>query len=177
MNMLSSRLVTKSVGLLFLIAVIALALVGIVSVPAVAQTTSTWNGLSGSWSPCPGQGGTALWDTCSSNVTPNGNFNAVIQGGPVFATGASVVNLSIASGDILNLTPGYVDITGPSLVNQGTINIGASNGLNFASVSTTISGGGMINLVNAAAPITNGSGSTVINTNNTIQGQGYIGVS
>jgi hypothetical protein len=99
------------------------------------------------------------------------------QGGPVFATGASVVNLSLASGDILNLTPGYVDITGPSLINQGTINIGASNGLNFASVTTIISGGGTINLANAAAPISNGSGSTVINTNNTIHGQGYIGVS
>jgi hypothetical protein len=174
MNMRSSKLVTKSVGLFV---VIALALVGLVSEPALSQTTSTWSGGAGNWSPCPGQGGSALWDTCSTNVVPNGNFNAVIKGGPVFATGASVVNLSLASGDILNLTPGYVDITGPSLINQGTINIGASNGLNFASVTTIISGGGTINLANAAAPISNGSGSTVINTNNTIHGQGYIGVS
>jgi hypothetical protein len=81
MNTLSSKLVTKSVGLLFLIAVSVLALAGLVSVPALAQTTSTWSGGSGNWSPCPDEGGTALWDTCSANVIPNGNFNAVIQGG------------------------------------------------------------------------------------------------
>ena len=176
MNILCSKPMTKSVGLLFLIVVIALALVGVVGEPALAQTTSTWSGGSGNWSPCPGQEGTALWDTCSSNVTPNGNFNAVIQGGPVFATGASVVNLSIASGDVLNLTPGYVDITGPSLINQGTINIGSGNGLAFAlsSVSSTISGAGTINML-ASSQLT-GSGNTVINSNNTIQGQGYIGM-
>jgi fibronectin-binding autotransporter adhesin len=176
MNMLWSKLVTMSIGLRFLIAVIALALVGLVSGPALAQTTSTWNGLSGNWSPCPGQGGTALWDSCSTNVVPNGNFNAVIKGGPVFATGASVVNLSIASNDVLNLTPGYVDITGPSLFNQGTINIGSGNGLSFAqaSVTSSISGAGTINLL-ASSQLT-GSQNTVINTNNTIQGQGYIGM-
>ena len=175
--MLSSKLVTRSVGLRFLIVVIALALAGLVSEPALAQTTSTWSGGSGSWSPCPSQGGTALWDTCSSNTTPNGNFNAVIQGGPVFATGASVVNLSIASGDVLNLTPGYVDITGPSLFNHGTINIGASNGLGlgFGSVTTTISGGGAINLTNPNARVL-GAPSPVVNQDNPIHGQGYIGV-
>ena len=173
--MLPSKLVTKSGGLLFPIVVVALALVGPVSEPAMAQTTSTWSGGSGNWSPCPSQGGNALWDTCSNNVVPNGNFNAVIQGGPVFATGASVVNLSIASGDVLNLTPGYVDITGPSLINQGTINIGSGNGLDFAQSGTaTISGAGTINMLASSRVLV--SGSPVINTNNTIQGQGYIGV-
>lgn len=81
MNMRSSKPFTKLVGLRFLIVVIALALVGLVSGRALAQTTATWNGLSGNWSPCPGQGGSALWDTCSTNVVPDGNFNAVIQGG------------------------------------------------------------------------------------------------
>ena len=175
--MLSSKLVTRSVGLRFLIVVIALALAGLVSEPALAQTTSTWSGGSGNWSPCPSEGGNALWDTCSSNVIPNGNFNAVIQGGPVFATGASVVNLSIASADVLNLTPGYVDITGQSLFNQGTINIGASNGLGlgFGSVTTTISGGGAINLTNPNARVL-GAPSPVVNQDNPIHGQGYIGV-
>src|SRR5579863_158714 len=176
MDMLSSKLVTKLVSLRFLMAVTALALVGLVGVPALAQTTSTWNGGSGNWSPCPGEGGNALWDTCSTNVIPNGNFNAVIQGGPVFATGASVVNLSIASNDVLNLTPGYLDITGPGLFNQGTVNIGAGNGLSFAqaSVTSTISGAGTINLL-ASSQLT-GSQNSVINTNNTIRGQGYIGM-
>jgi fibronectin-binding autotransporter adhesin len=173
--MLSSKLTTKSVGSRLLIAFMALALAGLVRVPVLAQTTSTWSGGSGNWSPCPSEGGNALWDTCSSNVTPNGNFNAVIQGGPVFATGASVVGLSIFPTEVLNLTPGYLDITGPSLSNQGTINIGSGNGLSFAqSGAATISGAGMINMLASSRLLV--SGGNVINTNNTIQGQGYIGV-
>ena len=177
MNMLLSKLVTKSVGLLFLIVVIALAFVGLVSQPALAQTRSTWSGGSGNWAPCPAQGGNALWDTCSTGVYPDGNFNAVINGGPVSATGASVVNLSIGAGNVLNLNPGALEITGPSLVNQGTINIGASNGLTFAQTSqtTTISGGGVINFADPKARIL-GALIPVVNNNNTIQGQGYIGV-
>ncbi len=176
MNGFSSEFVTKPVNLRFLIVVVALALGGLVSKPALAQSTATWSGGSGNWAPCPSEGGNALWDTCSSNVTPNGNFNAFIKGGPVFATGASVVNLSIASGYVLNLTPGYVDITGPSFFNQGSVNIGSGNGLGFAqpSVTTTISGGGTINLL-ASSQLT-GSQNAVINTNNTIHGQGYIGM-
>src|SRR5579863_6506006 len=175
MYMLSSKLVMRSVGLRFLIVVMALALAGLVSMPAFAQTTSTWSGGSGNWSPCPGQGGNALWDTCSNNVVPSGNFIAVIQGGPVFATGASVVGPSIDPNDVLNLTPGYVDITGPSLFNQGTINIGSGNGLGFAQASgtSTISGAGTINLL-ASSQLTGSN--PVVNTNNTIHGQGYIGM-
>jgi len=175
MNGLSSEFVTKPVSLRFLTVVVALALGGLVSKPALAQSTATWSGGSGNWSPCPSEGGNALWDTCSTNVTPNGNFNAVIKGGPVFATGASVVNLSIASGYVLNLTPGYVDITGPSLFNQGTINIGASNGLAFAqpAPTATISGAGTINLL-ASSQLTGSN--AVINSTNNIYGQGYIGM-
>jgi len=175
MNGLSSEFVTKPVSLRFLIVVVALALGGLVSKPALAQSTATWSGGSGNWSPCPSEGGNALWDTCSTNVTPDGNFNAVIKGGPVFATGASVVNLSIASGYVLNLTPGYVDITGPSLFNQGTINIGASNGLAFAqpAPTATISGAGTINLL-ASSQLTGSN--AVINSTNNIYGQGYIGM-
>src|SRR5579863_5878347 len=174
MDMLSSKLVTKLVSLRFLMAVTALALVGLVGVPALAQTTSTWSGGSGNWSPCPGEGGNALWDTCSNNVVPSGNFIAAIKGGPVFATGASVVGLSIDPSDVLNLTPGYVDITGPTLFNEGTINIGSGNGLSFSQPSgtSTISGAGTINLL-ASSQLTGSN--PVVNTNNTIHGQGYIG--
>jgi hypothetical protein len=94
----------------------------------------------------------------------------------VSATGASVVGVTIAPGDVLNLIPGYVDITGPSLINQGTINIGSGNGLDFAlsSVASNISGAGTINML-ASSQLT-GSGNMIINTNNTIHGQGYIGM-
>jgi fibronectin-binding autotransporter adhesin len=169
----NARLILALFSNLFAISVLA----GVGTTPALAQTTSTWSGGSGNWSPCPSEGGNALWDTCSNNVVPSGNFIAVINGGPVFATGASVVGLTIFPNDVLNLTPGYVDITGPSLSNQGTINIGASNGLEFPqpSQTTTISGAGTINLTDPNARVLGGS-NAVINTNNTIQGQGYIGM-
>jgi len=169
-----ARLILALLSNLFAISVLA----GVGTRPALAQTTtSTWSGGSGNWSPCPSQGGTALWDTCSNSVVPDGNFIAVINGGPVFATGASVVGLTIFPNDVLNLTPGYVEITGPTLSNQGTINIGASNGLEFPqpSQTTTISGAGTINLTDPNARVLGGS-NAVINTNNTIQGQGYIGM-
>src|SRR5215469_6839820 len=177
MNILGANRVTRSGDWLLLIVVIVLALVGLMSQPARAQTTSTWSGGSGNWAPCPGQGGTALWNTCSTGVYPDGNFNAVILGGPVFATGASVVNLSIAAGDVLNLNPGSLAITGSSLFNQGTINIGASNGLQFAqpSQTTTISGSGTINFTNPNSRLLGGQ-IAVVNQDNPIQGQGYIGV-
>jgi fibronectin-binding autotransporter adhesin len=168
----NARLILALLSNLFAISVLA----GVGTTPALAQTTSTWSGGSGNWAPCPGQGGTALWDTCSSNIYPDGNFSAVINGGQVFATGASVVNLTIAPSAILSVTPNYVEITGPSLFNQGTINIGASNGLQFApSQTTTISGTGTINLTDPNARIL-GGGNPVVNSTNTIQGQGYIGV-
>jgi hypothetical protein len=67
---------------------------------AAAQATSTWTGGAGNWAPCPQQGGNARWNTCPTY--PNGNFNAVINGGPVTlasGNGISIVNLTINTGD------------------------------------------------------------------------------
>ena len=88
---------------------------------APAQIVSTWSGGAGNWSDCP-PSGNALWDTCpdppNGKGWPNGNFDAVINGGPVNATSASIVNLTIGSGGSLVFqsgVPGIVDITGTSI--------------------------------------------------------------
>src|SRR6516165_12784994 len=110
-----------------LIAIIAVGL-GIFGVRrAVAQTVSTWSGGSGNWSDCP-PGGNALWDTCPDPPAglgwPNGKFDAVINGGPVTATSASIVNLTIGTGGSLSFaasTTGILTVTGTSILNNGVI--------------------------------------------------------
>ena len=146
--------------------------------PAFSQVTSTWSGGAGNWSPCPNQGGTALWDTCNANppAFPDGNYNAVIQGGPVNATGASVVNLSIGTGDILNLNgTAYVDITGPSVVNNGSILVTSGNGFQFeGNITSTVSGTGSIQMNNAAVRFWGGNGTPSVTLQQPLTGQGSI---
>jgi len=148
------------------------------STPALAQTTSTWSGGAGNWSPCPNQSGTALWDTCNANppAFPDGNYNAVIMGGPVNATGASVVNLSIGTGDVLNIAgTTYVDITGPSVVNNGSIILTSGNGFQFeGNITSTLSGTGSVQMNNAAVRFWGGNGTPTLNLQQPITGQGSI---
>jgi fibronectin-binding autotransporter adhesin len=148
------------------------------STPALAQTTSTWRGGAGNWSPCPNQSGTALWDTCSANppAFPDGNYNAVIMGGPVNATGASVVNLSIGTGDVLNIAgTTYVDITGPSVVNNGSIILTSGNGFQFeGNITSTLSGSGSVQMNNSAVRFWGGNGTPTLNLQQPITGQGSI---
>src|SRR5215469_18930116 len=99
-------------------------LLALAVVPLHAQSTSTWTGGAGNWAPCPHDGGTALWDTCSGDVYPDGNFNAVVEGGPVTlasGNGISIVGLTVASGHSVIVSPGYLNITGASIQNNGTI--------------------------------------------------------
>jgi hypothetical protein len=148
------------------------------STPALAQTTSTWRGGAGNWSPCPNQSGTALWDTCNANppAFPDGNYNAVIMGGPVNATGASVVNLSIGTGDVLNIAgTTYVDITGPSVVNNGSIILTSGNGFQFeGNITSTLSGSGSVQMNNSAVRFWGGNGTPTLNLQQPITGQGSI---
>jgi fibronectin-binding autotransporter adhesin len=136
------------------------------SVPA--QTTSTWSGGAGNWSDCP-PGGNALWSTCPDPPQglgwPDGNFNVVINGGPVNATSASIVNLSIGSGGSLLFPTGtssLLDITGTSIMNNGSIVIDSSNGLGIQGpTSLTISGTGSISIANSRFNNEPGATSTV----------------
>jgi hypothetical protein len=160
-----------------LIAIIAVGL-GIFGVRrAVAQTVSTWSGGSGNWSDCP-PGGNALWDTCPDPPAglgwPNGKFDAVINGGPVTATSASIVNLTIGSGGSLVFQsgqPGILDITGTSMVNNGSITLAGTDGLQIEGNTTvTLSGSGSITM--AGNNFTGGNGSPTLILRQPVMGQG-----
>src|SRR5271166_315870 len=148
-----------------------------------AQTTSTWTGGGGEWSPCPNAGGNALWDTCSLSTPqyPDGNYNAVIQGGPVTLNGTDgieIVNLTLGSGSSLELVGGYVDLTGTSLVNNGTITIVSGNGLGLIGqgATVTLSGSGTVNMTTQNSYFHGTSGSSPILINQqTVMGQGVFG--
>lgn len=146
---------------------------------AIAQTTSTWSGGAGNWAPCPASGGNALWDTCSTNVYPDGNYNAVIQGGPVTlgpTNGISIDNLTLASGDTLFITPGYLEITGTSVVNNGAISVGPGNGLGIQGTTTvTLSGSGSVTITDPTARISAGNGTVRLINQQTILGEGSLG--
>jgi hypothetical protein len=136
--------------------------------PAFAQT-DTFIAGSGLWSP------TQNW---SLDAPPGQGNDCVLPTNSVVTSDLAGVcaNFTLQSGASLTVTPGYLFVYGTSFINQSTITVGAGNGLAFsqASTSATMSGGGTINLL-ASSRLT-GSQDTVINTNNTIQGQGYIGV-
>lgn len=147
---------------------------------AAAQTTSTWTGGAGNWAPCPGQGGTALWDTCSTNVYPDGNFNAVVNGGPVtlgVGNGITIDNLTVATGQSVIITPGYLFFTGTSILNNGSISVGASNGLDILGATTlTLSGSGTVTLNDPNARIDGDSTPPAFVNQQTIQGEGFLGL-
>lgn len=149
-----------------------------IAAPVHSQTISTWRGGAGNWAPCPPDGN-ALWDTCPTY--PDGNFSAVIEGGPVTlasGNGITIVNLSLASGDSLIITPGYLDITGSSILNNGSISIGSGDGLFIqAPAKVTLSGSGSVTMTSPSTRFWggNGTGATLINEQ-TIQGQGSLGV-
>jgi len=144
---------------------------------APAQTVSTWSGGAGNWSDCP-PSGNALWDTCpdppKGKGWPNGNFDAVINGGPVNATSASIVNLTIGSGGSLVFqsgVPGILDITGTSITNNGSISLAGTDGLQIEGNTTvTLSGSGMVTM--AGNNFTGGNGSPTLILRQTVQGQG-----
>ena len=141
---------------------------------ASGQTTSTWTGGAGNWAPCPQQGGNARWDTCPTY--PNGNFNAAINGGPVTlasGNGISIVNLTVAAGDSVIVTPGYLYITGTSIANNGTISIGPGNGMDLQGGTTlTLSGSGSVTLTNSNARFWALNGVSTFTNQQTIQGEG-----
>jgi len=135
-------------------------------------------GGGGEWLPCPQQGGDALWNTCPQY--PNGDYNAVIQGGPVTMTTSTptIVDLSISSTGSLELMGGYLDITGTSIANNGTITIVDGNGLALITQGATVvlSGSGTVDMTTANSVFdgTSGTSPTLVNQS-TIMGQGLLG--
>jgi hypothetical protein len=155
---------TASIGLLLTIA-------------TQAQTVSTWSGGAGNWSDCP-PSGNALWDTCPDPPNglgwPNGNFDAVINGGPVTATSASIVNLTVGTGGSLSFaasTTGILTVTGTSILNNGVIAVDSADGLSVQGPSSlTISGSGTITIGNNSS--FNGISTPTVTNQQTIEGNG-----
>ena len=148
MNIFSVTFHTRRLSLLFVFATLL-----IFANIASGQTVSTWSGGAGNWSDCP-PSGNALWNTCPDPPQglgwPNGNFDAVINGGPVTATSASVVNLSIGTAGILLFAPNLaviLQIMGTSMVNNGSITLAGSDGLQLITSGTvTLSGSGSVTM-------------------------------
>jgi hypothetical protein len=170
---MATRFSLKAASLRFVITVslslLAISALVCSGVPARAQT-DTFIAGSGAWSPM------GNW---SLDAVPGQSNDCVLPANSVVTSDLAGVcaNFTLNSKASLTVTPGYLDVYGSSFVNQATITVGPGNGLQFAqpSVTTTISGGGTITLTTASTQFT-GSENTVVNTNNTIQGQGYIGV-
>ena len=125
-------------------------------------------------------------DTTSSIIL----YAATINGGDLAAASPAVIHgvdnttlndVTITSGTTYSVDAGNSNYLTGNLVNQGTINVGSSTGgganlyadLNGGTIN--LSGGGTINLNNANSFIRGYNGNeTLINVDNTIQGQGYI---
>jgi hypothetical protein len=143
-------------------------------------STGVWNGGTGAWS-------NALnW----TGGVPNGPVNVFIDKGNVAASAvtldmnAAVSNLSIDADDSLTFNNATtLALNGTSVSNLGNIFInstGNPTGISLgAGQSVSLGGAGKVTLSetinNGGAFIGGGSGSTLINADNTIQGAGQIG--
>ena len=120
----------------------------------------------------------------SSSVTINGS--AIIGGNLTSASGAEIHaiagsaldGVTITSGSTMSVDAGNnINLTG-NLTNDGTVLIGNSEGnanLVIDAPTVTLSGGGTV-ILNSASSHLEGNGTvlTLVNTDNTIQGQGII---
>ena len=161
----------KHVGALRnLIRVCAIATVAFIALPLGAQT-DTFVVSSGQWST------TSNW---SLNQVPGQTNDCVLPTGVLVTSDSAGVchNFSLGSSGVLTDTPGYLDVYGPTLVNQGTINVGPGNGIGIEIASggtTTLSGGGTVNFTSSSSRLA-GSGNTLVNMDNAIHGAGSLGM-
>jgi len=163
----------KSVVVLCLNFLAVLVFVGTVNAPAPAQA-DTFTGGSGNWSV------NANW---SLNMPPMLSNDCLIPGSSAVTddTAGTCNNFSMAAGDTLTITPGYLFLYGTSMVNAGSINVGDGNGLAIYGNSRNVvnlTGGGTVTLLTANTTIGGESGvpTSLVNVDNTIQGQGSIGI-
>jgi fibronectin-binding autotransporter adhesin len=130
-----------------------------------------WN-TAGNWNPSgvPGIGGLSGANVC------------VVDGSSTVSvdTSPSVGSLQIASGNTVSLNSGQtLDIAGPSFLNAGAFTVDASTGNAVVNITgtTSLSGGGAVNLNSSASgnAFLRGNGVTLTNVDNTISGSGLIG--
>ena len=143
-----------------------------------AHAQSNWNGGTGDWN-------------VSTNWTPNGVPNSTSTDVSITGTSsipssvtldnltAEVHNLSLDSFSTLSISAGQeLYVAGPSLSNAGQIKVGVVGNpgyLALDSSTVTLSGGGIVSLNNPASQLVGfGDTETLVNKDNTIQGQGLI---
>jgi hypothetical protein len=144
------------------------------------QTNAVWKGGSGLWS------NSAMW----TGGVPNGNFNVFIDNGNAMASAATldmnaaVGALTVNADDSLSLRDNIeLAVNGTSISNAGNIvfnSVGNPTGFVIgAGKNVGLTGGGKVTLSESTdyemSFISGGSGSTLTNVNNTIQGTGQIG--
>jgi len=112
-----------------------------------------------------------------NNSTIIGGNLTSASGAEIHSIGNSALNgVTITSGSTYSVDAGTNNSLTGDLTNKGTVLIGGSggNGNILVEASTVnLSGGGTVILNNAGSEI-NGSSNTLVNKDNTIQGQGYI---
>lgn len=130
-------------------------------------------------------GGPGLWSVganWSAMLPPTPDQDCFIPGksSPTVDLGGTCNNLGVQSGSTIDMNPGYIDVYAGSIGNGGTIiiegttlNVGGDSG-NIVSLTA----GGKISMTatNSAIAGFPGVGGTLINIDNTIQGQGAIGL-
>src|SRR5271165_3834478 len=145
--------------------------------PAFAACTltspSTWSfGASGDWN----TGG--HWTP--SGVPNSSSTNVCIVDTVSLDVSVSVASLQLALGNGLNVNAGEtLNIFGPSFLNAGAFAINGASGNAIVNIdgNTSLSGGGTLTLNSGAggSAFLRGSGTTLTNVDNTIQGSGEIG--
>jgi PEP-CTERM motif len=140
-------------------------------------TPTTWSGLgNGDWSTGSDWSGGVVPNSSSTNVCITNGASTV-----TLDVNAAVGDLQIGVGNTLTTNVGTnFSVSGPQLVNGGGIAInGGGGGFTFFQVGdVTLSGGGVVTL-NVSSGVGDsfirGSGATLTNVDNTIEGAGSIG--
>ena len=170
MNAIFLIAMKRSIVRLFVLLLVVAVFVGLGAAPAFAQA-DTFIAGSGNWS---------VLGNWSLDQLPGSSNDCIIPAGSavIADTGGACNNLSVGTGTSLTVTPGYVDVFGTSIVNNGTITVGNGNGFDILGqgATVTLSGTGTVNLATANAGFdgTSGSSPTLINQQ-TIMGQGTLG--
>lgn len=158
---------------IYLLKPVALALFGMTALLVQAQT-DTWLGGTGMWSQManwsldavPGSGNDCI---IPANSAPNVDVNGICH------------NLTIAAGNVWPIPNSQLIVYGPSVVNPASLSFGPSfkGGLlvgGGTGLTTALTGGGTITLLGPNNEIGENLGGTFMNVDNTISGQGFVGV-
>jgi hypothetical protein len=144
-----------------------------------ARAQSNWNGGSGNWNVNSNWTPIGVPNNPSTDVIiagTSGNLSVVTLDN----LSPSVHNLSLDSFSTLSIQGQTLSVFGSSISNAGQVNLGVSGNpatLNFAASTVTLSGGGTVSLNDPGSAIRGNLGTeTLINQDNTIQGQGTIAI-